>query len=148
MENEDKKIDLEKLLGKENLLNGEELDPHVFHFAIDKELHHRLIASVSELISLSHDVYASLLESNTQYADADSTTTRRIERCALMTCMAVVGVPWAIALKVIGSVTDDEQEFASTASGAWQLSELIGEDMHDSVMGTEDDENSSEEEDS
>lgn len=146
MSDDEKKIDLEKLLGKENLLDGEELDPNVFHFTIPKDLHARLVNSVGELVSLSHDVYANIIESNPQYANADDVTARKIERCALMTCMAVVGVPWGVALRIIGAMTEDTEEFTSTASGAWQLAKLIGEDIHDSVIGTEEDENADDEE--
>ena len=112
----------------------------MFQLEITEEQKQQLLDVVGEFLALS----ASLQEHILNTSDPENP---RIQQCAVTVAVAIMAVPWQIALDMLPTMFGGGKG-ATLAASAWELGGLLTKDVQATLFPTEDaDEEISEEDD-
>jgi hypothetical protein len=113
----------------------------MFQLEITEEQKQRLLDAVGEFLALSASLQEHILNTN----DPENP---RIQQCAVTVAVAIMAVPWQIALDIMLPTVFGGGKGATLTASAWELGGLLTKDVQATLFPTEDaDEEISEEDD-
>lgn len=108
-----------------DLMEPDELniDNALSSFALDSDHVGRLRGLISELFDLAKDIHGYIKDTQSEESKAN------MPALPSAVGIAIAGVPWAMALKLI-AVTDEDDTAEEVAAVAWEISSLIASEMY------------------
>jgi hypothetical protein len=111
-------------------LEQQNAEGEMFQLEITEEQKQRLLDAVGEFLSLSASLQEHILNTN----DSENP---RIQQCAVTVAVAIMAVPWQIALDMLPTVFGGDKG-GTLAASAWELGGLLTKDVQATLFPTED----------